>query len=200
MADLSESSKIWPQINHLFNEQIIRVDSSSVPCQTLSWGLRHVMVKLQDRVFMLCPRYRWTSWGMGRPKTLKWDSGSSAPEPSRLSVPEHSLNEHLLCTASLTRKWEQKDKPNPGLIFLEVVTKTFPNSAPYIVVQLCRLFVTWWIRACQASLSFTISWSLLKPTSIESVMPSNHLALCRPLILLIYLEVNPLRVSQVAQW
>ena len=36
VADLSESSKIWPQINHLFNEQIIRVDSSSVPCQTLS--------------------------------------------------------------------------------------------------------------------------------------------------------------------
>ena len=92
MADLSESSKIWPQMNHLFNEQIIRVDSSSVPCQTLSWGLKHVMVKLQDRVFMLCPRFRWTSWGMGRPKTLKWDSGSSAPEPSRLSVPEHSLN------------------------------------------------------------------------------------------------------------
>ena len=36
---------------------------------------------------------------------------------------------------------------------------------------------------CQASLSFTISWSLLKFTSIESVMPSTHLILCRPLLL-----------------
>ena len=38
--------------------------------------------------------------------------------------------------------------------------------------------------ACQASLSFTMSWSLLKLMSIESVMPSNHLILCRPLLLL----------------
>ena len=40
------------------------------------------------------------------------------------------------------------------------------------------------IVACQASLSFTVSQSLLKLTSIESVMPSNHLVLCRPLLLL----------------
>ena len=38
--------------------------------------------------------------------------------------------------------------------------------------------------ACQASLSFSISWSLLKFMSIESVMPSNHLILCHPLSLL----------------
>ena len=36
----------------------------------------------------------------------------------------------------------------------------------------------------QPSLSFTISWSLLKLMSMESVMPSNHLILCRPLLLL----------------
>ena len=47
-----------------------------------------------------------------------------------------------------------------------------------------RLFATPWIAACQASLSITNSWSLLKPMSIESVMPSNHLILCRPLLLL----------------
>ena len=40
------------------------------------------------------------------------------------------------------------------------------------------------LKACQAFLSFTISRSLLKLTSIESVMPSNHLILCRPLLLL----------------
>ena len=41
-----------------------------------------------------------------------------------------------------------------------------------------------WTAACQASLSFTISWSLLKLIYIESVMPSNHLILCHPLLLL----------------
>ena len=50
------------------------------------------------------------------------------------------------------------------------------------------LFATPWTAACQASLSITNSWSLLRLTSIESVMPSNHLILCRPfLILLQYL-------------
>ena len=47
-----------------------------------------------------------------------------------------------------------------------------------------QLFVTSWTAACQASLSFTISWSLLKLMSIESVMPSNHLVFCHPLPLL----------------
>ena len=46
------------------------------------------------------------------------------------------------------------------------------------------LFVTPWITACQASLSITNSRSLLKLMPIESVMPSNHLILCRPLFLL----------------
>ena len=40
-----------------------------------------------------------------------------------------------------------------------------------------------WTVAHQASLSFTISWSLLKLTSVESVIPSNHLILCHPLLL-----------------
>ena len=44
-----------------------------------------------------------------------------------------------------------------------------------------QLFVTQWTAACQASLSITNSWSLLKLMSVESVMPSNHLILCRPL-------------------
>ena len=47
-----------------------------------------------------------------------------------------------------------------------------------------RLFVTPWIAACQASLSITNPQSSLKLTSIESQMPSSHLILCRPLLLL----------------
>ena len=46
-----------------------------------------------------------------------------------------------------------------------------------------QLFVTPWTAACQASLSITNSQSLLKLMSIESVMPSIHLILCRPLLL-----------------
>ena len=47
-----------------------------------------------------------------------------------------------------------------------------------------QLFATPWTAACQASLSITNSWSLLKLMSIELVMPSNHLILCHPLLLL----------------
>ena len=57
----------------------------------------------------------------------------------------------------------------------------------FVVVQLLShiwLFATPWTVACQASLSFTVSQSLLKFMSIESVMLSNHLILCRLLLLL----------------
>ena len=47
-----------------------------------------------------------------------------------------------------------------------------------------RIFATPWIAASQASLSITNSWSLLKLMPIELVMPSSHLILCRPLLLL----------------
>ena len=56
-----------------------------------------------------------------------------------------------------------------------------------VVVQLLsrvRLFVTPWTPAHQASLSFTISQNLLKLMSTEPMMPSNHLILCHPLLLL----------------
>ena len=56
----------------------------------------------------------------------------------------------------------------------------FRTGDPIIVVWLLscvRLFVTTWTAACQAPLSSTISWSLLKLRSIELVMPSNHLIL-----------------------
>ena len=52
------------------------------------------------------------------------------------------------------------------------------------VAQSCPTPCDPWTAACQASLSITNSRSLLKLMSIESVMPSNHLILCRPLLLL----------------
>ena len=65
---------------------------------------------------------------------------------------------------------------------LNVFLKRITNKLP-IVVQLLScvwLFVTPWIAAGQVSLSFTISQSLLKLISIESIMASNHLVFCHP--------------------
>ena len=62
------------------------------------------------------------------------------------------------------------------------------TTSEAIAVQLlssARLFATPWTAAHQASLSFTISWSLLKLMSIESLLPSNHLILCHLLLLLL---------------
>ena len=56
-----------------------------------------------------------------------------------------------------------------------------------MVVQLLshvQLFAMLWTAVCQASLSLIISQGLLKLMSFESMMPSNHLTLCRPLLLL----------------
>ena len=55
-----------------------------------------------------------------------------------------------------------------------------------------------WTAALQASLSITTSQSLLKFMSVESVMPSNHLTLCRPLSLC--LQSFPAQVSSVLRW
>ena len=62
----------------------------------------------------------------------------------------------------------------------------FTRLGSYVVQSLShvQLFSTPWIAAHQASLSFTISQSLLRLMTIESVMSSNHLILCHPLLLL----------------
>ena len=70
---------------------------------------------------------------------------------------------------------------NANLVLLaNVIFKRFL----FCSVTQSYLFTTPWTVASQASLSFTISWSLLQLMSIESVMPSNHLILCNPLLLL----------------
>ena len=83
-----------------------------------------------------------------------------------------------------------------GLFFFSVSQLLFPlleNSGQWqhqlvaVVVQSLGhvwLFVTSWTVSHQASLSFTIFWSLLKLMSTKFVMPSNHLILCHPLLLL----------------
>ena len=79
--------------------------------------------------------------------------------PAALALPGH-----------LWKKWNRR----PHTQFSSVAQSLWPHG----------LFVTPWTAARQASLSVTNSWSLLKLMSIKSVMPSNHLVLCRPLLLL----------------
>ena len=74
----------------------------------------------------------------------------------------------------------------------------------FVVVQLLshvQLVATSWISACLASMSFTISRSLLKLMSIESVMPSNYLILCHPLLLLpsVFLSIRVFSNESVLQ-
>ena len=71
-----------------------------------------------------------------------------------------------------------------------------------------QFFVTPWTAACQASLSIINSRSLLKLTSVKSVMPSNHLVLCRPLLLLpsifpsirVFLNESALHIMWPKNW
>ena len=67
---------------------------------------------------------------------------------------------------------------NPSFFFFFRFLSLISSVASHV-----QLFVTPWTAAHQASLSTTNSWSLLKCMSIELVMPSNHLILCRPLLL-----------------
>ena len=58
------------------------------------------------------------------------------------------------------------------------------SSCCFSLTQLCQTFASPWTAAHQASWSFSVSWSLLRFMSIESVMPSSHPILCHPLLLL----------------
>ena len=88
--------------------------------------------------------------------------------------------------------WSGYPFPSPGDLLYSGIEPQSPAVAGRFfttnpVVQSLshvRLFATPWTAACQASLSFTISRSLLKLISIESVMPSNHLIFCHPVLLL----------------
>ena len=72
-------------------------------------------------------------------------------------------------------KWDQTTLQPPLLLYNSVVVQLLSHA---------QLLVTPWTLEHQTSLSFTISQSLLKLMSIELVMPSNHLILCCPLLLL----------------
>ena len=69
--------------------------------------------------------------------------------------------------------YNRYNRYNKYIIYIKYIIATQPFNC-------VQFFATPWTAACQSSLSFTISRSLLKLMSIESVMPSNHLIFCRP--------------------
>ena len=97
---------------------------------------------------------------------------------------------------------------------LEIIITNKASGGDGIPVELFQILVdlnphaTTWTAAHQASLSFTISWSLLKLMSIELVMPSNHLVFCHPLLLLpsvfpsirFFSNVSPLCIRWPKYW
>ena len=94
-----------------------------------------------------------------------------------ISVPAHLLITKYTCHAS-------SHKENTIISSLRKITS---NTVTVVFVQLLsyvQLYVTLWSTVHQASLSFTISQSLLILISIEPVMPSSHLILCCPLLFL----------------
>ena len=93
---------------------------------------------------------------------------------------------HHICLSKLFCQLteDQESSVSRSLISLSLVPETCINI--FVVQSLSRvhLFVIQWTAACQASQSFTVSQSLLRLMSVELVMPSCHLILCRPLLLL----------------
>ena len=110
----------------------------------------------------------------------------------------HNFRYHIIYfTKALEKICKVKLKLSPSILGrLKVQCLYMKNTAVLLSYFLCKLsfvvqplscvwlLVTTWTAACQASLSFTISWRLLKLMRIESEMPSNHLVLCHSLFLL----------------
>ena len=103
---------------------------------------------------------------------LHWQSGSLPLAPPGNSFAKLVFKD--ICPMLLDK---------PSLPETSVTTISLLSRAVQLL-SCVRLFVTLWTAAHQASLSITNSQSLLKLVSIELVMPSNHLILCRPLVLL----------------
>ena len=105
------------------------------------------------------------------------------------------IYEELRCDSKKTNSLVKKGQSTLNRYFskdLQMANKHMKRCSTSLVIQFSsvqslsrvQLFATPWTAACQAFLSITNSWSLFKLMSIQSVMPSNHFILCRPLLLL----------------
>ena len=128
-----------------------------------------------------------SSYGIAQARILEWVAISFSkilPVPGIEPVLLHGRQTHY----SLRHfQCELQMIIGPSLSGMKITVATIRHRYQFSSVQALsrvRLFVTPWTTACQASLSITNSSSLPKLMSIESVMPSNHLFFCLPLLLL----------------
>ena len=111
----------------------------------------------------------WTDWISLQSRGLSRVFSNTTVQKHIPFIPSQKSSDIILaCQASLSMEFSRQEYQFSSVQSLSHV----------------RLFATPWTAAWQASLSITNSWSPPKPMSIESVMPSNHLILCRPLLLL----------------
>ena len=114
---------------------------------------------------------RWRS-ALGMLQTVKQRCRTDSGRPDGSPQPVSSLS--YLTPFSKIFATCKRSPPNPS-------SEHYTSASPGVHVKPLshvQLFVTPWTVARQASLSFTISQSLLKLISVESVMPSNHFILC----------------------
>ena len=122
----------------------------------------------------------WTTINCGK----FWEMGI----PDHLTCNLRNLyagQEATVRTGHRTTNWFQIGKGVcQGCILSPCLFNLYAEFSSVQSLSCVRLFATPWIEACQASLSITNFWSLIKLMSIKSVMPSSHLILCHPLLLL----------------
>ena len=102
------------------------------------------------------------------------------------------LSESLFSLQFIYTSWVRFLNTDCHLVCVFVTSWVCYRVSSVQILSCVWLFATSWTAVCQTSLSITNSWSLLKLMSIELVMPSNHLILCHPLLLLpsIFLSIR----------
>ena len=123
------------------------------------------------------------SKGMEKPNSRKKRTRTAPWPPQITTINIHKLTDldlgficKLICFCWLLWKGRDCEPPGKSLPFHQIRSD---QSLSHVL-----LFATPWITACQAALSINNSQSSHRLTSIESVMPSSHLILCHPLLLL----------------
>ena len=126
------------------------------------------------------------SMGQSHTEPISPKHGHDGPTSS-LGHESQPRGSQRLCSARLwgpcPRVEQRREREELNVSLSHKGFHQFPTFQSVQPLSRVRLFATPWTAVCQASLSITNSWSLPKLMPIESVMPSNHLILCHPLLL-----------------
>ena len=118
----------------------------------------------------------WETWVQSLVGKIPWRR-KWQPTPVFLPGESHGQSSLVGCSP-----WGRKESDTTERLHFHFHVITVSQFSPSVVPQLCPTLCDP-VDCSMASLSITNSWSLLKLMSVESVMPSNHLILCRPLLL-----------------